>query len=108
MKEFTYREKNIQEIKILLGQNKLENHELLNQQKNYWWFHAKYVPSGHAIVLSETLTPELIKFVAMQVKLNCKEKNNPNAKIEYTKLKNLKIVGIGIVELLCNPKTITL
>lgn len=93
MKEFVY-----QDTKILLGQNKIENHNLITKEdKKYWWFHAKWVPSGHAVVLAEKMTPELIKFAATQVKLGCKEKNNPNAKIEYTKLGNLEIVGVGTV-----------
>jgi predicted ribosome quality control (RQC) complex YloA/Tae2 family protein len=88
-------------IRILLGTTQQENHELLinNIDNPDWvWLHAKHVNSGHGIIQCISPNMTILKFAALQVKLGCKEKNNKYAKIEYTKLSNITIVGIGKVD----------
>ena len=105
MKEFTFASKT-----IVLGTNQLENHNLLTREYplDWMWLHAKNCSSGHAIICCADPTSELIEFAAIQVKKGCKEKNNPNCKIEYTKLGNLELVPKSIGQVLVlNSKKIT-
>ena len=95
MKEYKYKNVNIK-----LGTNQKDNHNLLTQYKNtdFIWLHSKNTSSGHCVILEVNPNKEVLEFAGLLIKNNCKEKNNPNCKIEYTKLSNLNIVGIGLVE----------
>ena len=100
MKEFKYNN-----VLIKLGTNQLENHTLLTLRllhPDWIWLHAKNCSSGHAIICCADPSLDFIEFAAIQVKKGCKEKNNPNCKIEYTKLGNLELIPKTIGQVLVN------
>jgi len=91
------KECNIASTRILLGENRLENSYLLSLNKDFTWVHAKSISSGHAVIESINPTIEELNKAKEMVKKGCKGKKDPNFKVEYTKIINLEIVGIGEV-----------
>ena len=87
-----------------VGENQNENALLLQQcQQNWWWLHASNVPSGHAILETNTPTKAEIKEVAYEVFKRCKGR-----KIDYCLFKYVKRTTTpGLVELKRRPKTLT-
>lgn len=81
----------INNIKLLLGQNAKENHLLIDDaDPNDWWFHIDNHPSGHCIVECIDINKELILAAGQFIKENSKLKNNKKVKIIYTQIKNIK------------------
>tara|TARA_B100001248_G_C27149936_1_gene348507 strand:+ start:82 stop:399 length:318 start_codon:yes stop_codon:yes gene_type:complete len=95
-------------INIILGGNAKENHLMIdNADGNDWWFHLDDYPSGHCIVETDVLTPELISEAAYFVKMNSKYKSQKKIKVIYLQIKNIKKTkDIGEVILLKTPDII--
>lgn len=97
------------EINIIVGENAKENWDILNTNKNYWWFHLKSFPSCHVIIEDENPNNLEILEAASLCKKYTKYKNMNNLKINYTQIKNLKkSIDVGSVEFNSNRKVLTI
>lgn len=107
MKTITVIENNNQII-MKYGQNASENHQLVDNSKQYyWWFHLDKFPSGHCIIENEIISNTLINKAASIVKENSKYKNLKNLKVKYLQIKYIqKTNKLGEVLLLKKGKII--
>lgn len=97
------------ESKIKIGKNAKENTEIVKEaNKEYYWFHLDKFPSCSLIIEEKEINKEMIINCGKIVKERSKYKNIRNIKINYTKVKNIKILKeIGKFELKNNKyKTI--
>ena len=52
-------------INIMQGMNAIENIDLISQsQQSWWWLHLDTIPSGHIIIMSDTIDNNVIDFAA--------------------------------------------
>jgi len=85
MKQFIFKE-----IKILLGENKEENWNLLETScGNDLFVHLNSFPSGHVKIENDTFDQEIILYAGEICKQHSKYKNLRNLKICYTKYSNV-------------------
>ena len=77
-------------VTFKIGKNSKENWELLNENKNYIWFHLSAFPSCYVICCFENPTDEMIQFGAELCKENTKYRNLKNLKVSYTPISNLE------------------
>ena len=68
-------ENKINNIIFKIGKNSKENWELLNENKNYLWFHLSAFPSCYVICCDENPTSEMIQFGTKLCKQNTKYRN---------------------------------
>jgi len=91
-----------------LGENARENWELISSKEvkpGYYWFHLYSFPSGHLVLFSEEIKPEIIEYCCDICKTHSKMRNIKNIKIDCTQVKNLiKTEKIGEVEYKSNRK----
>jgi predicted ribosome quality control (RQC) complex YloA/Tae2 family protein len=93
---------------IYVGESQNENEELIRTSDSGWiWFHADKLPSGHAVINTDSPTKQEIYQAANLVKERCKLKHVRKGTVLYCPIKNLKPTGVpGEVELKRCGKTV--
>lgn len=93
---------------IFIGESQKENEKLIRSSDLDWiWFHADKLPSGHAVINTDSPTKQEIYQVANLVKERCKLKYVRKGTVLYCPIKNLKLTGVpGEVELKRRGKTV--
>lgn len=93
---------------VKLGENCKENWQLISDKKvksNFYWFHLSSFPSGHLVLFSEVINPEIMYECYLICKIHSRQRNNNNLKVDCTQIKNLKKTeNIGEVEYKSNKK----
>lgn len=94
------RSKTVAGITYFLGESALENHQLLKQaQKNHWWFHLNDCESGHCIINTRNINPNIITIAGNYIKKYSKLKKDNMVNICYTQVENINILDKpGMVE----------
>lgn len=75
--------------KIIIGQNAIENWDIIDFKSDNIWLHLNSFPSCHVIIEDKSPPEEVINYAAMLCKENTKYRNLKNLKICYTKCNNL-------------------
>ena len=82
---------NIEETKIILGENASENWKILdNSDPTHYFFHLSSFPSGYVILQESNPTVDMINTCAMYCKSGTKYKNIKNLKVDYCPCYNLQ------------------
>ena len=82
---------NIEETKIILGENATENWGILDDANpTHYFFHLSSFPSGYVILEESNPTIDMIVTCAMYCKTGTKYKNLKNLKVDYCPCYNLE------------------
>tara|TARA_B100001121_G_C18697415_1_gene625634 strand:+ start:3949 stop:4827 length:879 start_codon:yes stop_codon:yes gene_type:complete len=94
----------VNNIKYILGENDIENHQIIKESnKDHWWFHLDNLTSGHCIVMSDKINHNILIIASNFLKKYTKIRNRIKFSICYTQVKNLKILDKpGMVEIMNN------
>lgn len=81
------------DFRILIGQNKDENDQIIKQSQQYdIWFHLSNLPSCHVVLFTQNkkIDKKTLRYCAELVKENTKYKNLQKLKVEYIPMKFIK------------------
>ena len=80
----------INQIKVIIGQNAQENWDIIHYDEKYIWLHLDSFPSCHVIIQSDSPEKDTLMKAAIECRNHTKYRNIRNLKVCYTPCNNLK------------------